>query len=51
MTASIDCDGKLWIDHVADVPIWDAVATFTFRSDPDWLADEIRFEAKARKML
>ncbi len=51
ITASIAIDGRVWIDRAHNVADRDAVVTFNSKSDPDWLADEIRFEARARGLL
>lgn len=44
-------DGTVWLDRPCDANMRVAIATVTAKSDPDWLADELRFEARARGML
>ena len=43
-----DLAGRLWIDYPHNAPVREVIATVNRKSDPDWLAEEIRFEKKVR---
>ena len=44
-------DGKVWLDMPDDANMREAIMAITTATDPDVLADDIRFEARARGML
>lgn len=43
-----DLAGRLWIDYPHNAPVREVIATVNRKSDPDWLAEEIRFEKRVR---
>ncbi len=43
-----DIAGRLWIDYPHNAPVREVIATVNRGSDPDWLAEEIRFEKRVR---
>lgn len=43
-----DIAGRLWIDYPHNAPVREVIATVNRKSDPDWLAEEIRFEKRVR---
>lgn len=43
LTLEVAADGLVWAVPPAQATEREAVATFTHRSDPDWLAEEIAF--------
>lgn len=43
-----DLAGRLWIDYPHNAPAREVIATVNRASDPDWLAEEIRFEKRVR---
>ncbi|MEJ7746330.1 MAG: hypothetical protein WKF61_06185 [Luteimonas sp.] len=45
---SLDRTGKVWVDRYDHASPTELLAVATRKSDPDWLAEEIRFEARHR---
>ena len=46
----LDNARRVWVDIPENMNVRECVATVTAKSDPDWLAEELRFEARCRGM-
>ncbi len=47
----LDSAGVIWLDRPADANEREMVGTYTHKSDPDYLAEDIRFEARCRGLM
>lgn len=47
----MDQGGQIWLDRPEDANVREIIGTYRHNSDPDDLAEDIRFEARARGML